>query len=103
MAASSTDLEKQPSLSLSQKEGISSEPSPSSSSLDSNPLAPLEHALGDPITHADTEPPDEDDDEHENPPLNLTRTRTSITSSASRPPDFEVTLEHDDPENPRNW
>ncbi|AEO68050.1 uncharacterized protein THITE_11301, partial [Thermothielavioides terrestris NRRL 8126] len=35
--------------------------------------------------------------------LSLARTRTSITSAASRPPDFEVTLDDDDPENPRNW
>jgi hypothetical protein len=26
-----------------------------------------------------------------------------VISSASRLPDFEVTLEADDPENPRNW
>jgi hypothetical protein len=31
------------------------------------------------------------------------RTATSIGSHASRPPDFEVVFEDDDPENPRNW
>ena len=84
------------------------------SSLDSNPLSPLERALGDPISTADIEIPDSDDDDDNNNndennnnaaplDLNLARTRTSIISSASRPPDYEVTLEADDPENPRNW
>lgn len=31
------------------------------------------------------------------------RTATSFGSSASRPPDYEVVFEDDDPENPRNW
>jgi hypothetical protein len=31
------------------------------------------------------------------------RTGTSIGSAASRPPDFEVSFEADDPENPKNW
>jgi hypothetical protein len=83
------------------------------SSLDSNPLSPLERALGDPISTADIEIPDSDDDDDDNIDennnnaapldLNLARTRTSVISSASRPPDYEVTLEADDPENPRNW
>ena len=82
------------------------------SSTDTNPLSPLEHALGQPISRADIEPtpPDDDDDEDEDEdgspnlaPLHLTRTRTSIASAASRPPDFEVTLDVDGPENPRNW
>ncbi|KAK4131444.1 hypothetical protein BT67DRAFT_155773 [Trichocladium antarcticum] len=78
----------------------------SHSSLDSNPLSPLEHALGNPLSTADIEPADSDNDDNNNDTpldLNLARTRTSIASAASRPPDFEVTLEHDDPENPRNW
>jgi hypothetical protein len=85
--------------------------SDSRSSIDTNPLYPLEHALAKPLSHADIEiepasSPDEDDDEDENSPppaLANTATRTSITSSASRPPDFEVTLDANDPENPRNW
>ena len=36
-------------------------------------------------------------------PLSLARTRTSIASAASRPPDFEVAFEPDDPDNPKNW
>ncbi|KAL2268390.1 hypothetical protein VTJ83DRAFT_3236 [Remersonia thermophila] len=35
--------------------------------------------------------------------LTHTATHTSITSAASRPPDFEVTFAPDDPEDPRNW
>lgn len=35
--------------------------------------------------------------------LTYTRSATSIGSTASRPPDFEVTFEPDDPEDPRNW
>lgn len=85
------------------------------SSTDTDPLSPLEHALARPLSSADIEElppddPDDDDDEEDgnrnsknNDPLHLTRTRTSVISSASRLPDFEVTLEADDPENPRNW
>lgn len=86
---------------------------PSHSSTNTDPLAPLEHALGQPLSRADIEPtppddddPDDEDDEDDRPnlaALHLTRTRTSITSAASRPPDFEVTLDVDGPENPRNW
>jgi hypothetical protein len=36
-------------------------------------------------------------------PITYTRTGTSITSAASRPPEFEVIFEENDPENPRNW
>lgn len=31
------------------------------------------------------------------------RTTTSILTSGSRPPDFEIDFDEDDPENPRNW
>ncbi|RYP41919.1 hypothetical protein DL767_000656 [Monosporascus sp. MG133] len=37
------------------------------------------------------------------PDATQVRTTTSIGSSASRPPDFEVVFDDDDPENPRNW
>lgn len=36
-------------------------------------------------------------------PITYTRTGTSIGSTASRPPEFEVYFEENDPENPRNW
>ncbi|KAK4218331.1 major facilitator superfamily domain-containing protein [Rhypophila decipiens] len=36
-------------------------------------------------------------------PLALVQTRTSIGSSASRPPEYEVVFEPGDPENPKNW
>ncbi|ODA83437.1 hypothetical protein RJ55_01951 [Drechmeria coniospora] len=36
-------------------------------------------------------------------PITYTRTGTSVTSVASRPPDFEVMFDDDDVENPRNW
>ncbi|KAL2257459.1 hypothetical protein VTK26DRAFT_143 [Humicola hyalothermophila] len=107
-AASSTDLEKQ--ASLSQRHNSP----PSTSSLDSSPLSPLAHALADPITPIDIQVPGREDDDddldvvdqddgRDPPPLDLARTRTSIASSASRPPDFEVILDEDDPENPKNW
>lgn len=35
--------------------------------------------------------------------LTYTRTATSVGSAASRPPDFEVTFEPNDPEDARNW
>ncbi|KAH0599229.1 hypothetical protein MHUMG1_03346 [Metarhizium humberi] len=36
-------------------------------------------------------------------PITYTRTGTSIGSTASRPPEYEVYFEENDPENPRNW
>ncbi|KAK4157711.1 major facilitator superfamily domain-containing protein [Chaetomidium leptoderma] len=97
--------------------GLKAEPQPSlisqsdsSSSIDTNPLSPLSHALARPLSCADIDvdsdvDPDPDHD-HDHDPNTLARTRTgrtSITSSASRPPDYEVTFDADDPENPRNW
>jgi hypothetical protein len=83
------------------------------SSTDTDPLSPLQHALARPLSSADIEqlPPldndddDEDADDNNNTanPIHLTRTLTSIASAASRPPDYEVTLDADDPENPKNW
>ncbi|KAK4143067.1 major facilitator superfamily domain-containing protein [Dichotomopilus funicola] len=86
----------------------------SRTSVDTDPLSPLENALARPLSYPEIEqlPPDDlddDDDEDDrdgagnNNALDLARTRTSITSAASRPPDYEVTIEADDPENPKNW
>ena len=36
-------------------------------------------------------------------PITYTRTGTSFGSTASRPPDFEVVFEENDPEYPKNW
>ncbi|KAK4203543.1 major facilitator superfamily domain-containing protein [Triangularia verruculosa] len=75
--------------------------STSSSSNNSDPLSPLEHALA-----QTTSIPHTDAIYHHDPDNNLTHTRTgrtSITSAASRPPDYEVTISLDDPEHPRNW
>lgn len=36
-------------------------------------------------------------------PITHTRTGTSIGSTASRPPDFEVVYDENDPEDPKNW
>ncbi|OTA55847.1 MFS general substrate transporter [Hypoxylon sp. EC38] len=63
--------------------------SASNASDDTDPLSPLELALS----------PGEEVFEE----ITRTRTTTSIGSSASRPPDFEVVFDDDDPENPRNW
>lgn len=103
------------------------------SSIDIDPLSPLQHALAQPLAAAEVERSpsknQEDDDEEEGEeevndsdpdrisrsssnsdsnednkgPLHLTRTHASVTSTASGPPEFEVTIEADDPENPRNW
>ncbi|KAL7619701.1 hypothetical protein AAE478_010243 [Parahypoxylon ruwenzoriense] len=62
---------------------------PSNVSDDTDPLSPLELALS-----AGVETFNE---------VARARTATSIGSSASRPPDFEVTFEEGDPENPHNW
>ncbi|KAK3305759.1 major facilitator superfamily domain-containing protein [Chaetomium strumarium] len=110
-----------PDNNLTNKEDSSSH-SDSSSSTDADPLSPLEQALSRPISAAaieleiETAPlPDDDDDDdndhanseggHDGPAnnLDLTRTRTSLASVASRLPEFEVTFEPDDPENPKNW
>ncbi|KAI0886655.1 polyamine transporter 3 [Annulohypoxylon maeteangense] len=61
----------------------------SNASDDSDPLSPLELALS---------PGQETFEE-----VARIQTTTSIGSSASRPPDFEVVFDEDDPENPRNW
>ncbi|KAK2728465.1 MFS multidrug transporter [Colletotrichum kahawae] len=67
----------------------------STSSTDTDPLEPLSHALT---------PDLETEVEHAaREPITYTRTGTSIGSTASRPPDFEVTFEPGDPENPKNW
>ncbi|KAI1210156.1 polyamine transporter 3 [Annulohypoxylon truncatum] len=55
----------------------------------SDPLSPLELALS----------PGEETFEE----IARIQTTTSIGSSASRPPDFEVVFDDNDPENPRNW
>jgi hypothetical protein len=62
-------------------------------SLNPDPLEPLESALSNPYQGAIEEMPG---------PY-LTRTATSIGTSGSRPPDFEVDFEPNDPDNPRNW
>lgn len=56
---------------------------------DSDPLSPLELALS-PGVEAFEE-------------VTQVRTTTSVGSSASRPPDYEISFEDDDPDNPRNW
>ncbi|KAI5863782.1 polyamine transporter 3 [Durotheca rogersii] len=61
----------------------------SNASDDTDPLSPLALALS-----AGVEAYEE---------VARVRTATSIGSAASRPPDFEVTFEDDDSEDPRNW
>jgi Major Facilitator Superfamily len=58
-------------------------------SIESDPLAPLQETLASP-------------GEHMGRPC-LTPTATSIGTTGSRLPDFEVDFEPDDAENPRNW
>ncbi|RYP23158.1 hypothetical protein DL765_001243 [Monosporascus sp. GIB2] len=61
----------------------------SRASDESDPLSPLELALSNRSQGF--------------PDVAQVRTTTSIGSSASRPLDFEVVFDDDDPENPRNW
>ncbi|KAF4337553.1 major facilitator superfamily transporter [Fusarium beomiforme] len=62
---------------------------------DSDVFEALEHALTPDVeTEAEREARE---------PITYTRTGTSVTSAASRPPDFEVFFGDGDPDNPRNW
>jgi len=64
-------------------------------SHDSDPFDVLERALT---------PDLETEVEHAaREPITYSQTGTSIGSAVSRPPDFEVVFEPDDPENPKNW
>lgn len=63
----------------------------------SDPLEPLEYAIAQGYVSA------ADDEDFDREAISHIRTATSIGSSASRPPDFEVVFDDDDPENPRNW
>ncbi|PHH49938.1 Efflux pump atB [Ceratocystis fimbriata CBS 114723] len=72
--------------------------SPSSTSRESsesNHLSPLPHALT-PISETEAERTARE-------LLGHVQTTTSLASVASRLPEFEVTLDENDPENPRNW
>lgn len=64
-------------------------------SRDDDPYENLEHAY---TTDLETEA-----ERQAREPIVHTRTGASTTSVASRPPDFEVVFEPNDPENPRNW
>jgi hypothetical protein len=69
-------------------------------SADSDPLSELGSALepeniAEPITPAASNHPSRN--------VSRARTGTTIGSTASRLPDFEVSFEADDPENPKNW
>ncbi|KAL2163433.1 hypothetical protein VTH06DRAFT_5490 [Thermothelomyces fergusii] len=131
-------------MSLSTKGiGSSLSYSDTQSSVDIDPLSPLQHALARPLAAAeidtipsgnlggdgdnddeeeeegtvndgdpdhisrsngsDVNEADDDNNNHNKGPLHLTRTHTSVTSTTSGPPEFEVTIEAGDPENPRNW
>ncbi|KAF7524800.1 hypothetical protein G7054_g11297 [Neopestalotiopsis clavispora] len=67
----------------------------SHASDDSDPLAPLEFAISQGYGL--------DDEDYGRAAITQIRTTTSIGSSASRPPDYEVVFTENDPENPRNW
>jgi hypothetical protein len=95
---------KSSSLSSSSRHSQSDEKSPqrdsrqshrSRASDDSDPLAPLELAISPGYGV--------DDEDYDRTAIGRIRTTTSIGSSASRPPDYEVVFDEGDPENPRNW
>ena len=68
---------------------------------DSDPLEPLELALS---AGGNIDRDIDDISLHTGgEPIHNVRTATSIGSSASRPPDFEVSFDPDDKDNPRNW
>jgi multidrug resistance protein len=79
-----------PRHSTSSKDSISS---PSHQSNHSDPLSPLEHALT----------PDLRIESEQMHQAHLTQTATSIGTTGSRIPSFEVDFSENDPENPRNW
>ena len=64
-------------------------------SINTDPLSPLERALT---------PDLETDAEHlARPQITYTKTGTSLATTGSRLPSFEVDFAGDDPEDPRNW
>lgn len=63
----------------------------------------LERAIAADDGDSDDDDEEEEDGEAIQNVLTHIRTATSICSSASRPPDYEVTFEPGDPEDPRNW
>ncbi|KAH8668856.1 major facilitator superfamily transporter [Xylariales sp. PMI_506] len=67
----------------------------SRASNDSDPLEPLEFAI--------SQGYGVNDEDYDREAISHVRTTTSIGSSASRPPDYEVAFEEDDPANPRFW
>jgi hypothetical protein len=64
-------------------------------SINSDPLSPLEHALT-PDLRTDAEALSA-------PYITYTKTGTSIVTTGSRLPSFEVDFTADDPDDPRNW
>jgi MFS family permease len=92
-AASS--LEKETQTSFSRTHSLHSSHWSSSDSINSDPLAPLEHALT-PNLFTDVEQMAREE-------ITYTRTRASITTTGSRPVSFEVDFETNDPDDPRNW
>ncbi|KAI0123642.1 polyamine transporter 3 [Xylariales sp. AK1849] len=62
---------------------------------DSDPLSPLELAISPGYGV--------DDEDYVREAISRYQTTTSVGSSASRPPDYEVVFEDEDPENPRFW
>ncbi|XXH01539.1 hypothetical protein Hte_007899 [Hypoxylon texense] len=85
----SIENEKQPQSRNGRSPSRSSSRGASIASDDSDPLSPLELALS-PGVEAFEE-------------ATRVRTATSVGSSASRPPDYEIAFEEDDPDNPRHW
>ncbi|ORY58923.1 major facilitator superfamily transporter [Pseudomassariella vexata] len=69
---------------------------------DTDPLEPLELAWSPGYENA-SPGFDHIDEEYDRGAIAHVRTTTSIGSSASRPPDFEVIFEENDPINPRCW
>ncbi|KAK7988461.1 alpha-mannosyltransferase [Apiospora arundinis] len=69
----------------------------SNASHDTNPLEPLELAISGAYNTID------DGGDRDRDAVSRVRTGTSVGSTASRPPDFEVYFEDDDPDNPRYW
>ncbi|KAK5995732.1 MFS-type efflux pump MFS2 [Cladobotryum mycophilum] len=94
-STSASDSEKETRPARSRSRGSDRHSTSSRHLQDPDAFGALEHALtADVETEAEREARE---------PITYTKSGASMSSIASRPPDFEVYFSQDDPDNPKNW